>query len=79
MLGSSTDINIHRLITHMDLASSGNLRLMVSLDAKNAFDLVEWEYLWAVFQKFGFGLNFIAWYKMVYFALVAQVQTNGND
>lgn len=50
-----TDINIRRLLTHMDRAEKDSLGVVVSLDAEKAFELVEWEFLLAVLRKFSLG------------------------
>ncbi len=34
-----------------------------SLDAEKAFDRLEWNYMWAVLQCFGFGEHFISMIK----------------
>lgn len=78
MLGRGTDINIRRLLTHMDKAPEDSLGVVVSLDAEKAFDSVEWEYLWTVLWKFGFGPKFIKWLRMMYAFPRARVRTNNS-
>lgn len=53
LLGRSTDISIHRLLTRMALVALDHLGLVVSLDVEKAINSVEWEYLWAVLCKLG--------------------------
>ena len=69
--------NIRRLI---DIAYTRNTdrlpEAVISLDAEKAFDRVEWQYLFAALEKFGFGVNFISWIKLLYKAPQACVQTN---
>lgn len=49
---------------------------MASLDAENAFDSIEWGYLWAVLSKFGFGPRFLSRVKMLNASPQARVYTN---
>ncbi len=48
-----------------------------SLDAEKAFDMLEWNYMWAVLQCFGFGEHIISMIKTLYHSPAASVIT-GN-
>lgn len=49
---------------------------VVSLDAEQAFDQVEWKYIFAALEKFGFGLKFMNILKMLYARPQSSVITN---
>ena len=51
--------------------------LMLITDKMKAFDLVEWEWLFFVLKRFGFGEIFINWIKIMYQGMKSAVLTNG--
>lgn len=50
--------------------------LLLSLDAHKAFDRIEYEYLFATLGRFGFGLAFCSWIRILYATPQASVRTN---
>ncbi len=66
------------LISILDFADSHPTpRAVFSLDAEKAFDRLEWNYMWAVLQCFGFGEHFVSMIKTLYHSPAASVIT-GN-
>ena len=49
---------------------------VISLDAQQAFDQVEWRYMFAALDKFGFGPKFMNILKMLYASPQSSVLTN---
>lgn len=59
--------NVHRLSNVvLTLSRSPKPEMVISLDAEKAFDRAEWDYLFIVLQKFGFGPKFISWINVLY-------------
>ena len=52
--------------------------VLVSLDAKKAFDSVDHGYIERMLKKYGFGPNFIKYIKTLYAKLTAKLLINGN-
>ncbi len=75
--GRHSFINIRKLliVVHSP-ASESNPEVVISLDAEKAFDRIEWNYLFAVLDKFGFGSKFISWIHLLYHQPKAAVVTN---
>uniref|UniRef100_A0A9J8AZK4 Reverse transcriptase domain-containing protein n=1 Tax=Cyprinus carpio carpio TaxID=630221 RepID=A0A9J8AZK4_CYPCA len=75
--GRHSFINIRKLLNVVHSpASEGNPEVIISLDAEKAFDRVEWNYLFAVLDKFGFGSKFVSWIHLLYHQPKAAVVTN---
>lgn len=51
--------------------------MVISLDAGEEFNRVEWQYLFHILHTFGLGEQFIKWVKLLYNKLLAAVLTNG--
>lgn len=56
--------------------STEQSEVVISLDAEKAFYRVEWQYLFAVLETFGFCSLFLSWVKNLYCSPTAAVQTN---
>ncbi len=59
---------MRRFLNILDFADSHPSPCAVfSLDAEKAFDRLEWNYMWAVLQCFGFGEHLISMIKTLYY------------
>ncbi len=76
--GRNASDNMRRLLHILVFADSHPTPCAVfSLDAEQAFDRLEWNYMWAVLQCFGFGEHFVSMIKTLYHSPAASVIT-GN-
>ncbi len=72
--GRNASDNMRRLFHILDFADSHLSPCAVfSLDAEKAFDRLEWNYMWAVLQCFGFGEHLISMIKTLYNSPAASV------
>uniref|UniRef100_A0A803JLI9 Reverse transcriptase domain-containing protein n=1 Tax=Xenopus tropicalis TaxID=8364 RepID=A0A803JLI9_XENTR len=67
MPSKTTDINIRHLFTNLSISheNTGN-RIVVALDTAKAFDTVQWQYLWQVLTRYGFGPRYRNWVRLLY-------------
>ncbi len=63
-------------LTIYDPICSKENNVLISLDAEKTFDQIEWEYMFVVLEKFGFGKTFMDWIRITYKA--PSVGTCGN-
>ena len=73
----STALNLRRL--HGVLAQASKIledAVIFSLDARKAFDMVEWGFLFAVLERFGLGPKFINWVRLLYTHSMTRVKLN---
>lgn len=77
--GHQLSSNIRRLLNIVvPIDTSQTAEMLISLDAEKAFDRVEWDYLFSVLGKFGFGSKFISWIQLLYSAPITCVTTNSQ-
>ena len=75
--GRHSTNNTRRLINLIDHCHINKQKaIVVSLDAEKAFDRVNWKFLIATLQKFGFRENYLNWIKILYDSSSACVKTN---
>lgn len=77
--GRNSTANVRRLLNIIHTPPGLSTEFVLSLDAEKAFDRVEWDFLFGVLQKFGFGDGFISWIKLLYSNPLASVITNGQQ
>ena len=72
----SSYFNIRWLFNAIYSVSEEVPECIVSLNTDRAFDWVEWLYLFAVLDKFGFGPNLISWIQLLYSRPTASIHIN---
>lgn len=76
--GRQSFFNVRRLFNVMfSPHSTVQPQVILSLDAEKTFDRLEWTYLFAALQKFGFGPVFCRWIRVLYSTPMAAVRING--
>lgn len=78
MPGKTTDINLRRLYTNLQIRHDNRgRRVVAALDNEKAFDSVEWSFMFAVLTRLGFPQNFLTWLHLIYLKPTARVRVNG--
>ena len=77
--GRSTRWNLQLIRDCIAWAEQRKLPLMVAaLDQAKAFDRVDWDFLFKVLGKMGFGPRFIEWLRVLYRGVGSSVSINGH-
>lgn len=67
MPGKSTDTNLRRLFTHLQLSpTDSDTRIVVSTDIGKAFDSVDWTFMFKVLEVMEFRPQFRKWICILY-------------
>ena len=70
--------NVSLLRDIVDLSSELHIpAAILSLDQENAFDRVDWSFLFATLDKMGFGPSFIRWVRLLYSRARCSILVNG--
>ena len=65
--GRKTAINIRRLLALMnEIVCDRETALVLAVDIENAFNSLEWQFLYAVIKHMNLGNRFIAWTAQTY-------------
>lgn len=68
--------NIRRVLNILHEKACDKNTVVLSLDAQQAFDRIEWHYLFKLLPGFGFGEWFLRWIHVLYLNPVAEILTN---
>lgn len=70
--------NIRRLLNILYEKRDAKDYAILLLDAKKAFDKIEWKYLMEVLARFGLGNSYLKWLKLLYTNPTAEILTNNQ-
>ena len=76
--GRSVSDNLLSIMFMKDYCCDENIEaVLISLDAKKAFDSVDHRYIETTLEQYGFGQNFINYFRVLYKDLTARILING--
>ncbi len=78
LLWEGTFFNTRTLFVLIYSNKAELLEIVISLDGGKTFDRAEWEYLFTVLKKIGFGDKFVFWIDLLYASPQVSVHTNDN-
>lgn len=76
IVGRQLSSNLRRVFNIIYQPNNIEPEIILSLDAQKAFDRIEYNYLFATLERFGFGATFCSWIKIIYTAPQASIRTN---